>query len=103
MSEQSLRAADLVAEILAYLPALDGNRRQMFFHWLQAHHHSGVQITDANLEQCLADWLVTLPAEGLSWERYLIVNEIAWWRDLDEGSLADLMRSERAWDVQDEI
>ncbi len=103
MSEQTSCVADLVAEIVGRLPALDANRRQMFFRWLQVHHHSDVRVTGANLEQCLTAWLGTLPIEGTNWEYNLILNEIAWWRDLDERSLAEFMRSERTPDVQDHI
>ena len=103
MSEQTPCIADLVDEIVAHLPTLDGNRRQMFFRWLQVHHHSGVRVTGTNLKQCLTAWLGTLPAQGMNWEYHLILNEIGWWRDLDEASLADFMCSERAWNVRDEI
>ncbi len=103
MSGQASCIADLVAEIVVRLPALDANRREMFFRWLQVHHHSDVRVTATNLEQCLTTWLGTLPVEGMNWEYHLMLNEIAWWCDLDEASLADFMRSERAWDVQDEL
>jgi hypothetical protein len=102
MSEQTLSIADLVAEILKRLPALDANRRHMLFRWLQA-HHSGTCFTDANFEYCLREWFGALPVEGMNWEYHLILNEIAWWRDLDEPSLADWMCSERALEVQDHV
>ncbi len=95
MSEQSPSVADRVTEILAHLPALDANRKQMLFLWLQA-HRSGLYFTDANLEDCLTEWFNTLSGDGVNWEHRLILSEIAWWRDLDEPSLAEFMRSERA-------
>lgn len=100
MNEQPPRIADMVAEILAHLPALDTNRRQMFFRWLRA-HHLGTCFADANLQDRLTEWFGALPVEGLIWEYHLILSEIAWWRDLDEPSLAEFMGSERTLDVQD--
>jgi hypothetical protein len=102
MSEQLAHVAEMVTEILARLPALDANRRHMLFLWLQA-HHSAACFTDSNLGDGLTEWLGALPVEGIHWEYHLILSEIAWWRDLDERSLAEFMRSERALSHRDQI
>ena len=93
MDKQSSSIAEMVAEIMARMPALDANRRQMLFRWLQA-HHSGGCITEANLSDHLNKWFGKLPADGIDWEYRLILSEIAWWRDLDESSLAQFMAME---------
>ena len=93
MDQQSNSIAEMVAEIMARMPALDAHRRQMLFRWLQA-HHSGAYITDANVSNHLHKWFGKLPAEGIDWEYHLILSEIAWWRDLDESSLAQFMAME---------
>jgi hypothetical protein len=51
----------------------------------------GTQLTDACLPYRLIEWFSRLPAEGLDWEYHLILSEIAWWRDLDESTLAEFM------------
>ena len=93
MDKQSSSIAEIVVEILARMPALDANRRQMLLRWLQA-HHSGGCITESNLSDHLNQWFGKLPAEGIDWEYHLILSEIAWWRDLDEPSLAQFMAME---------
>jgi hypothetical protein len=93
MDKQSSSIAQMVAEILARMPALDVNRRQMLLCWLQAHHSSAC-ITEANVSDDLNKWFGKLPAEGIDWEYHLILSEIAWWRDLDEDSLAQFMAME---------
>lgn len=102
MNEQPLRVAALVTEILTRLPTLDANRRHMLLRWLQA-HRAGTCFTDANLEDRLTEWFNTLPFEGVNWEYRLILSEIDWWRDLDEPSLAEFMRSEGAPDVKNPV
>ncbi len=99
MSEKHARVADMVAKILALLPALDTSRRKMFFLWLRS-HHSGTCFTDGNLRDRLTDWFDTLSVDSLDGEYRLILSEIVWWRELDEQSFAEVVRSERALAVQ---
>ncbi len=102
MSQQRPPVADMVADIVARLPLLDASRRRMFFLWLQA-HHAGTCISEATLQDCLTEWFDALPAQGLDWEYHLMLSEIEWWRDLDEQSLAEFMRSEGMLHGQDEM
>ncbi len=99
MSEKHARVADMVAKILALLPALDTSRRKMFFLWLRS-HHSGTCFTERNLGNRLTVWFEALSIDSLDWEYRLILSEIVWWRDLDEQSYAEVVRSERALAVQ---
>lgn len=93
MQDSCSSIPEMVADIAARLPALDGNRRQMLFRWLQA-HHVGTQITDASLTCRLTEWFSRVPPEGRDWEYRLILSEITWWRDLDEPALAEFMALE---------
>lgn len=105
----------IVSDISMQAARLDDVRRQMFLEWLRSHsstmktvfssdRHAGAPShfvgvvhdpdRDADrLRSGLKAWFESLPVQGLLWEYYLILNEIAWWRDLDRASLARILNS----------
>ena len=105
----------IVSDISMQAARLDDIRRQMFLEWLMSHsstmktvvctdrqvgardHFEGaVHGPDRNSERLrsgLKAWFGSLPVQGWLWEYYLILDEIAWWRDLDQPSLARILKS----------
>ena len=78
----------------------------MFLSWLKSHSSqvrevfSGLlEIHDREiLEHCLKNglkgWLESFPQQGLFWEYRLILDEIAWWRDVDPNTLERILSIE---------
>ena len=89
-----------VAEISTSLAALDDDRRRMFLDWLQAHQREAAPISDATANDRLIARLDELPDEGILQECQLILNEIDWWKDLDEGRLAEIVAADGCKDAQ---
>lgn len=105
----------IVSDISMQAARLDDVRQQMFLEWLMSHssamktvvcsdrqarargHLDGaVHGPDRDAERLgsgLKAWFGSLPVQGLLWEYYLILDEIAWWRDLDRASLARILKS----------
>jgi hypothetical protein len=98
----------MVSDISSQAVRLDEVRLQKFLEWLQSHSskvkteeqvHIEVAVhaegsMDDRLKNVLIGWLESLPMPGLLWEYHLLLNEIAWWRDLDPRTLARILRSE---------
>ena len=105
----------IVSDISMQAARLDDVRRQMFVEWLMSHSSTlktvissdrqagagdhfegaihGVDIDVERLGIGLEAWFESLPVQGWLWEYYLILDEIAWWRDLDQASLARILNS----------
>lgn len=95
---------------------LDDLRLPRFLAWLSAHSIKVKIATNANesngnqvpldvaldqeatiedrLKLNLKTWFESLPLRGLLWEYHLILDEIAWWRDLDPHRLNMILRPE---------
>ncbi len=50
--------------------------------------------TEEQFKSALKAWLGSLPAQGMLWEYRLLLDEIAWWRDLDRHRLLMILKSE---------
>ena len=99
----------MVSDISSQAVRLDEVRLQKFLEWLKSHsakvktvEQVHIEVTvhhgEGNLDDCLKNglkgWLESLPMPGLILEYHLLLNEIAWWRDLDPRTLTRILRSE---------
>ncbi len=91
MDDKRALIAQMAADISTDMAMLDDDRRRMFLNWLRAHRKDSVNISVVTLKDHLITWFEKLPVSGIAWEYRLILSEIAWWRDLDELSLAELI------------
>ena len=91
MNDRQILIDQSTADISTRLAALDDDRRRMFVDWLQAHRREAAPISDATVKDRLTTWFEGLTEEGILRECRLILNEIDWWRDLDDGLLAEIM------------
>jgi len=81
--------AEMVDGILVRFSTLDPRRKYMFIEWLQA--HSGKVKNTNNVCEGLTAWFESMRYENVQWEYRLIMDEIGWWGNLDEQSLAKIM------------
>ena len=106
----------MATDISSQAVRLDDLRLPRFLAWLGAHSFKVNIATDANdsienqvpldvaldqeatieerLKLNLKTWFESLPLHGLLWEYHLILDEIAWWRDLDPHRLNMILRPE---------
>ena len=106
----------MAVDISSQAVRLDDLRLPRFLAWLSAHSIKVKVATDANepngrqvplyvaldqeaniedrLKLNLKTWFESLPLRGLLWEYHLILDEIAWWRDLDPHRLNMILRPE---------
>ncbi len=102
----------MTSDISGQAIRLDDLRLRLFLNWLNAHSSKVNSIagsdgqagkrmefqSEGRIDECLKNglrtWFESLPMQGLLWEYHLILNEIAWWRDLDPRRLIRIMRSE---------
>jgi len=104
----------MAVDISSQATQLDDLRLPRFLAWLSAHSIKVKVATDANesngnqvpldvaldreaniedrLKLNLRTWFESLPLQGLLWEYHLILDEIAWWRDLDPHRLNMILR-----------
>ena len=109
MNDMQVLIEQMVSNISSQAARLDEIRLQKFLEWLKSHSskvktvepvhievavHHGEGSLDDRLNNGLKGWLESLPMQGLLWEYHLLLNEIAWWRDLDPRTLARILRSE---------
>ena len=108
MNDMQVLIEQMVSDISSQAVRLDEVRLHKFLEWLKSHsskvktveqvlfevavHDEG--SIDDRLKNVLKGWLESLPMPGLLWEYHLLLNEIAWWRDLDPRTLARILRSE---------
>ena len=97
MNDMQVLIEQMVSDISSQAARLDEVRLQKFLEWLKAHSskvktveqvHIEVAVhgegrIDDRLKYDLKRWFESLPMPGLLWEYHLLLNEIAWWRDLD--------------------
>jgi hypothetical protein len=106
----------MAVDISSQAAQLDDLRLPRFLAWLSAHSIKVKIAADANesignqvpmdvtldqeatieerLKLNLKTWFESLPLRGLLWEYRLILDEIAWWRDLDPHRLNMILRPE---------
>ena len=101
MNDMQVLIEQMVSDISSQAVRLDEVRLQKFLEWLKSHsskvktveqvlvevavHDEG--SIDDRLKNGLKRWFESLPKQGLRWEYHLLLNEIAWWRDLDPRTL----------------
>ncbi len=97
MNDMQVLIEQMVSDISSQAARLDEVRLQKFLEWLKSHSskvktveqvHIEVAVhgegrIDDRLKYDLKRWFESLPMPGLLWEYHLLLNEIAWWRDLD--------------------
>jgi len=94
MVTDQLTVAEMVDEVLDRFETLDPRRKYMFIEWLQAH---GGQVKNTVIVcEGLTAWLESMQHENVQWEYRLIMDEIDWWRSLDERSLTRIMLADLA-------
>jgi hypothetical protein len=86
---------NIVADICLHANALDEIRLCNFLDWLQAHHSTPEPLQAQDLPACLETWLPSLNPAGMLWEVRLLLEEIGWWRGLDEEKLFQLSKGSR--------
>lgn len=98
----------MVSDISSQAVRLDEVRLQKFLEWLKSHSTKvktveqvlvevavhGEESIDDRLKNDLKRWFESLPMPGLLWEYRLLLNELAWWHDIDPRTLARILRSE---------
>lgn len=90
----------MVTDISGQARRLDPLRLGLFLAWLGAH---SARVKTARLPQggveeglkpALRSWFESLSMQGMLWEYRLVLDEIAWWRDLDTRRLHTLPKSQ---------
>ena len=89
MVGEQLTVAEMVDEILVCFSTLDPRRKYMFVEWLQA--HSGQAKNTNSVCEGLTAWLESMQHENNQREYRLVLDEIEWWRTLDDQYLAKIM------------
>lgn len=106
----------MAADISSQAISLDDVRLKLFMEWLNAHSSKvkvdpeskaqlfqlgQVDVASIREEQMkerlkagLQTWFESLPVQGMLWEYHLILDEIAWWRDLDARRLGMILKAE---------
>ncbi len=116
MTDSNVLIEQMAADISSQALRLDDVRLRLFMQWLNA-HSSKVKaatepesrslqpgrgevtfpretIMEEQLKAGLGKWFESLPLQGILWEYRLILDEIAWWRDLEAHRLAMILGSE---------
>ncbi len=96
MSDLNVLVEQMATDILVHALRLEDVRLRLFLKWLTA-HNGRIQVTPAAGEEAksaLQTWLSSLSGQGTLWEYRLIMDEIAWWHDLDPRRLDMILKSE---------
>jgi len=84
----------MVKEILSGIARLDPVRQQMFLIWLGDHTSQVRCAGQESLPACLVEklmiWMNAMSLAGMLWEYRLVMDELEWWRDLEQASLEKL-------------
>ena len=86
----------VTADLCVQVNDLDEVRRDGFLDWLDRHHRASAPTTRETLQEYLIRWLGGLSPQGMQWEVQLLRDEIAWWRNLSEARLWQLLNAERS-------
>lgn len=104
MNDLELWIGQMVAEISRQARELDPVRLGWFLDWLCAHTaqvNAGLLEQGALLERlqpALRAWFMSLSMQGMLWEYRLLLDEIAWWRELDDLRLRLLADQRGRWE-----
>ena len=106
MNDMKVLIEQMVSDISTQTFQLDDFRLRLFLNWLTA-HSSKVKATarlvidqlrgrdiEKRFNSDLKAWLESLPTEGMLWEYRIIMDEIAWWRNLDPQRMKMIVESE---------
>ncbi|MBI3340109.1 MAG: hypothetical protein HY022_08265 [Chloroflexi bacterium] len=116
MNDLNILIGQMAGDISSQALRLDDVRLRLFMEWMHAHSTKVkaatqseaqsfqlgqvdvVSIRDGKmgeqLKAGLQTWFESLPMQGMLWEYHLILDEIAWWRDLDARRLAMILKDE---------
>jgi hypothetical protein len=100
VNELELWIGQMVTDISRQAQELDKVRLGLFLNWLCAHSVRVKAATlrqedlQAGLQPALGAWFESLSMPGMLWEYRLVMDEIAWWRDLDSLRLLMFLKSE---------
>lgn len=100
MSDWDVLVGQMSIDILEHAPRLEDVRLHLFLNWLTAHNGkikadtSMLRGAGDDFKSALQTWLSSLSAQGTLWEYRLIMDEIAWWHDLDPHRLDMILKSE---------
>ena len=110
MSELNVLIEQMAVDISTQATRLDNLRLRLFLNWFLAHNNEMREVTEATIQMDIAilreanlegrfqsalkTWLASLTIQGLLWEYHLIMDEIAWWRDLDSRRLNMILSPE---------
>ena len=86
----------IVEVLCARVNDLEGTRKEGFLDWLNKHHSASQLPTGETLPIFLNTWLGNLSPQGLQWEVQLLLDEIAWWRNLSAARLYCMLEEERS-------
>lgn len=100
MSDLEVLVEKMVLDISMQAFQLDDHYLPLFLNGLTAHCgkvKDAIQMdtdTEEQFKPALKAWLESQPAQGMLWEYRLLLDEIAWWRDLDPRRLLMILKSE---------
>jgi hypothetical protein len=105
MTDMQLLVEQIVADISTGASRLGEVRLRLFLKWLRAHRSKVKEAEQAHMEEAIQDqgmiddrlknglklWFESLPVPGLLWEYHLTLDEINWWRILDDRVLLRML------------
>ena len=97
MTEMQILIEQVVVDISNEAARLGEIRLRLFLQWLSAHSSRVKEAQQSHIEEAIQGpgsiddrlknglklWFESLPIPGLLWEYHLILDEINWWRILD--------------------
>ena len=105
MTEMQILIEQVVVDISNEAAQLGEIRLRLLLQWLSAHSNKVKLAEQAHIEEAIQDqgsiddrlknglklWFESLPIPGLLWEYHLILDEINWWRILDDRVLLRML------------
>ncbi len=105
MTEMQILIEQVVVDISNEAAQLGEIRLRLFLQWLSAHSSRVKESQQSYIEEAIQDqgsiddrlknglklWFESLPIPGLLWEYHLILDEINWWRILDDRVLLRML------------
>lgn len=90
--------AQIVKEVVSGMHTLERTRKRIFLNWLSAHSAQVDCARQENPAECLEAtlprWLRSLDVPGLLWEYRLLLHEIEWCAELEQGALEQFLREQ---------
>jgi hypothetical protein len=105
MTDIQILIEQIVEDISNGASRLGEVRLRLFLKWLRAHSSKVKEAEQAHMKEAIQDqgriddrlmnglklWFESLPIPGLLWEYHLILNEINWWRIVDDRVLLRML------------